>query len=214
MKHFFLVLLLVSAFCKAQENLPFAEEVSALEKKYDSLWDTSKETVVFAGSSSIRVWKNLETSFPEHQIINSGFGGSQASDLLTHINTLILRYKPKKVFLYEGDNDIASKKKTKDIIATTQEIIQLIKKQNPNTEIVLIAAKPSKARWKLKGKYKRLNKKFIKLAKMDPLLKYANVWDAMLKGRRVRSDIFVSDGLHMNSKGYELWYEVIRPFLN
>ena len=79
-------------------------------KRNDSLWDSSRETIVFTGSSSIRFWEDLQERFPENQVLNAGFGGSQASDLLYHLNDLVLRYKPKKVFVYEGDNDIFSKK--------------------------------------------------------------------------------------------------------
>ena len=125
-----------------------------------------------------------------------------------------MRYNPKKVFIYEGDNDINAKKKAKGIIETSQQIIDSIRKNNPNTEIVLIAAKPSIARWKLKGKYKKLNRKLEKLAQKDGLIEYADVWKPMLDGRKVKQDIFVEDGLHMNAKGYEIWYGVIKEYLN
>lgn len=93
------------------ENV-FTKEVKDITAKYDSIWDSSKETIVFTGSSSVRLWRKLQEEFPNHQIINSGFGGSQASDLLYFIDELILSYNPKKVFIYEGDNDLWAKKKT------------------------------------------------------------------------------------------------------
>jgi len=213
MRYFFLVFFFIVFQSAAQEASPFAEEVEAIQKKYDTLWDSSKETIVFTGSSSIRIWKDLESRFPEHQIVNSGFGGSQASDLLVHIDQLILRFKPKKVFIYEGDNDISAEKKSKKIISTTQQIIARIRQENANTKIVLIAAKPSIARWKLKRHYKKLNRKFKRLSKKDPLLDFANVWVPMLDKRNVKQDIFIEDGLHMNAKGYELWYDIIKNYI-
>ena len=84
----------------AQEASRFKNQVDDLSLKYDSIWDPSKETIVFTGSSSIRMWKDLQTRFPSQQIVNSGFGGSQASDLLYFTDDLILRYKPKKVFIF------------------------------------------------------------------------------------------------------------------
>jgi len=192
----------------------FQSEVDKIVKRNDSLWDSSKETIVFTGSSSIRLWKDVQKRFPEQQILNSGFGGSQAADLLYHLENLVLRYKPKKVFIYEGDNDIFSKKKPKEVINTTQAIIQHIKKENSNTAIVLISTKPSIARWKLRGRYKRLNKRFEKLALANTYLSYVNVWDTMLSGRKVRGDIFIEDGLHMNDTGYELWYQKIKKHIN
>ncbi len=214
MRYLFFLLLFVTAFAKAQGPLRFADEIAAIQKKYDTLWDASKETIVFTGSSSIRVWKDLESLFPGHQIVNSGFGGSQASDLLAYADDLILRFKPEKIFIYEGDNDISSEKKTKEIMADISGIISKIRQQNKEALIVLIAAKPSIARWYLKRSYKRLNRKLKRLAKKDTKLQFADVWRPMLDGKNVKTDIFIEDGLHMNAKGYIIWYDVIKSHID
>ncbi len=213
MKKALVLFLLAATFIQAQDATRFAEEVEAVQKKYDTLWDSSKETTVFTGSSSVRIWHNLEESFPKHQIVNSGFGGSQASDLLAYTNELILRYKPKKVFIYEGDNDISAGKDSKVILSDISRIISKVREQNQAVKIVLIAAKPSIARWNLKRSYKRLNRKFKKMSKKDADISFADVWKPMLDGRKVKQDIFIEDGLHMNAKGYEIWYDAIKPFL-
>lgn len=212
--HIVLFFLILYTIGHSQDSLRFRDEVEGMSKKYDSLWDPSKRTVVFTGSSSIRIWKDLEQHFPQHQIVNSGFGGSQASDLLIHIDDLILKYNPSKVFIYEGDNDISARKKPNAIIETTKEIIDKIKKKDNTTRIVLISAKPSITRWNLRGKYKRLNRKFSRLSKQDEHLEFADVWTPMLDGRKVKTDIFIKDGLHMNAKGYELWHGVLKAYMD
>lgn len=214
MKNFLILFLFIGCQLIAQDPFRFAVEIETIQKKYDTLWDASKETIVFTGSSSIRIWRDLEQRFPEHQIVNSGFGGSHASDLLALSEQLVLRYNPKKVFIYEGDNDISARKNLKKITRTFLEIIARIRAKNPDTEIVLIAAKPSIARWKLRRRYKRLNREFEKLSEMDPLIQYADVWKPMLNKRKVKRDIFIQDGLHMNAKGYNLWYDVIKLYMD
>jgi lysophospholipase L1-like esterase len=214
MRYIIIVFFFVTLAGYSQNPNRFKEEVSAIQKKYDTLWDASKETIVFTGSSSIRVWRDLESVFPGHQIVNSGFGGSQASDLLAFSEELILRFNPNKVFIYEGDNDISASKKPKDIIYTIEEIIKKIRTQNNTVQIVLIAAKPSISRWHLKPSYKRLNRKLKKLGKKDNLIQFADVWKPMLRNRHVMQDIFIEDGLHMNVKGYNIWRSVIKPFIN
>ncbi len=203
-------LLLLGIPVNAQQAIPFADEVQEIVQRNDSLWNASQATIVFTGSSSIRLWEDLQQRFPKHQVLNTGFGGSQASDLLVHLEKLVLRYRPAKVFIYEGDNDIFAKKRPRKILATTLEIVEQLKSSNPGLEIVLISAKPSISRWKFRGKYKRLNKKFLKLAQQLPKVSFVDVWHPMLNGRKVRKDIFVSDGLHMIDIGYEIWYQVIR----
>mgnify|MGYP001827623257 FL=1 len=213
MKKLLFSVVLISTFAFSQDPTRFADEVEAIQKKYDTLWDASKETIVFTGSSSVRIWKDLQERFPEHQIVNSGFGGSQASDLLYYSEEFILRFRPKKVFIYEGDNDVSEGKKSKEIMSDISEIISKIRAQDATTEIVLIAAKPSIARWSLKKDFKRLNRKFRKLSRRDVQMNYADVWKPMLSRRKVKEDIFIEDGLHMNAKGYEIWYETLKPYL-
>lgn len=209
-------LLFFLAFMTIQSQDPerLQTEVESIQKKYDTLWNSSKETVVFTGSSSIRTWKNLDDLFPDHQIINTGFGASHATDLLAYTDELILMFNPYKVFIYEGDNDISANKKPKEIVNITLEIIKRIRDKNRDTQIILIAAKPSIIRWSLKRKYKNLNRKFKRLCKRDNLLQFADIWKPMLQGRKLKKDIFEEDGLHMNSKGYEIWYTVIKSFIN
>ncbi|WP_299161081.1 GDSL-type esterase/lipase family protein [uncultured Eudoraea sp.] len=208
-----LLIIFISLKAVAQDTFRFQKEVLAIQKKYDTLWDNSKETIVFTGSSSIRTWKNLQELFPDYQIVNSGFGGSQTIDLLSYTNELILQYNPKKVFIYEGDNDLNDRKKPREIISVTKEIITKIKSTIPDIRIVIISAKPSLARWHLKGKYKRLNRKFKNLCKEEENLDYAHIWDIMLNGKKLKRDIFIEDGLHMNSKGYQLWYQIISNYV-
>ncbi|MFK7812160.1 MAG: GDSL-type esterase/lipase family protein [Maribacter sp.] len=214
MNKIFVLFFLLVTFTQAQEVNPFTKEVEDIQKKYDTLWDSSKETIVFTGSSSVRIWHDLQERFPKHQIVNSGFGGSQASDLLTFSEELILRFKPKKVFIYEGDNDISAGKNSKEIIGDINAIISKIREQNSATKVVLIAAKPSIARWNLKRDYKRLNRKFKRMSRKDADLSYVNVWKPMLDGNKVKEEIFIEDGLHMNTKGYEIWYETIKEYVD
>ncbi|MBS9461548.1 G-D-S-L family lipolytic protein [Flagellimonas sp. 389] len=207
---FFLIALLSLFTVNAQQNFPFADEVREISKKTDSIWDSERETIVFTGSSSIRFWKDLQERFPEKQILNTGFGGSQSSDLEHYLNELVLDYNPTQVFIYEGDNDINAKKKPKNILATITNITNSLKQRNPQMEIVLISAKPSISRWHLRGKYKRLNRRMHRYAIDTKGIYFADVWNTMLNNRRLKKDLFISDGLHMNSKGYDIWYEVIK----
>lgn len=206
--------LMAAAWANAQQAVPFSEEVSAISAKYADSWDPNKETIVFTGSSSIRMWKDLKERFPDRQIVNSGFGGSQASDLAYFLDELVLRYQPGKVFIYEGDNDLSAKKRPKEITTTMENIIQRIRSTNAATKIYLIAAKPSISRWSIRGKYRRLNRKFNKLANRDALLYFVDVWTPMLNGRKLNKAIFLEDGLHMNPEGYDIWYGAMKTFVN
>ncbi|MEN8789477.1 MAG: SGNH/GDSL hydrolase family protein [Flavobacteriaceae bacterium] len=197
----------------AQDPSSFEKEVEDLSIKYDSLWDKTRETIVFTGSSSIRLWSTLQDVFPRQQIINTGFGGSQTSDLLEFIDKLVLQYKPSKVFIYEGDNDLNDNKSPREVTRLTTKVVERIKNAGTASSVVLISTKPSIQRWHLKRKYKKLNRKLARLCQKDPFLDFANIWDPMLTNKKLRKDLFIEDGLHMNEAGYEIWFQVIKKYI-
>lgn len=197
----------------AQGTVPFSREVKEIQMRLDSVWDASKETMVFTGSSSIRLWKDLQERFPQYQVLNTGFGGSQCWDLANFLHELILDYRPRKVFIYEGDNDISAKKKPREIIGIFNRILDVLQERSPQMEIVLISAKPSISRWRFRNKYRRLNRKLDHLASNRAKVFFADVWTVMLNEGKLKKDLFIEDGLHMNAKGYDLWYGVLKKFV-
>src|SRR5690606_20292320 len=170
---------------------------------------------LFTGSSSIKMWKDLDSYFPDHVVINAGFGGSQTFELLHYIKELVLDYKPKKVFIYEGDNDISSGKSSTQILLTMHELVTTIHKALPQTEILLISAKPSISRWHLAKQYEDLNQHFKEYSLLFDYVEFVDIWDIMLdKEGKPRADLFLEDDLHMNKAGYDLWAEVVRKHID
>ena len=207
-----IILLLLSLSTLAQDPLRFQEEVSKFENAASLYPD--EDRIVFTGSSSIRLWIDFKSYFPNHNVINTGFGGSETSDLIYYQDLLIKQYKPKQVFIYEGDNDTNSGKKSGAIIKDLKILIKSLKKEGIE-DIVLISAKPSIARWELKAAYERLNKKIERLTNKDEYLRYADVWSIMLnENGELKPNLFIEDNLHMNKKGYDLWIQVIEPLLH
>jgi lysophospholipase L1-like esterase len=174
-----------------------------------------KKLALFTGSSSIFMWKDIQSYFPHFNVINNGFGGSHFSDLLYFYDRLIIKHSPDFLFIYEGDNDVAYKKKVSEIVKTAKTIINRAVKDLPDTKIIIISAKPSIAREHLKNEYILLNKRLEKLCKRYPGVEFADIWSAMTdENGNVFKDIFLDDGLHMNKKGYQIWAESLSEFLN
>ncbi|GAB3646386.1 SGNH/GDSL hydrolase family protein [Echinicola sediminis] len=182
------------------ENTPVPEDKNAV--------------FLFTGSSSIRLWKDLNAYFPEFTIINTGFGGSQTHELLYYSDELIFRYHPQKIFIYEGDNDLASGKKPTTVLGTMKKLTDKISKTLPEAEIVFLSPKPSPARWHLKDKYEELNQLLEQYCKQTAKVSFINLWDILLDADgEPMEDIFLGDQLHLNKKGYDLWAESIKELL-
>ena len=70
------------------------------------------------------------------------------------------------------------------------------------------------ARWSQVEEVKAANKLVEEFTKSDSRLTFINVFPHMMGPDGLpKPDIFVADRLHMNSAGYEIWKEQIRPFL-
>lgn len=206
-----ILLLITSIDLFGQDPLRFAEEVKKFENA--SVQYPAQNRIVFTGSSSIRLWVDFKSYFPEHNVINTGFGGSETSDLIYYKDLLISQFNPKQVFIYEGDNDVNSGKSGLQILADMNKLVNDLLEEGVEN-IVIIAPKPSVARWELKEKYEKVNASFKAMADLSPNIQFADVWTPMLNADgMVKKDIFLEDNLHMNKKGYDIWIKVIGPLL-
>src|SRR5665647_2131496 len=129
------------------------------------------------------MWKDVQSYFPEFNVINNGFGGSQFSDLLYFYNELIVKPKPEILFIYEGDNDIASNKKPGKIIKEAKQLTERIQHDLPEIRIIFISPKPSIARVHLKNTYIKFNKKLAKYCKKQDSFEFVDVWSPMLDNK-------------------------------
>lgn len=197
----------------AQDPLRFEKEVNAMIEGDSAI--RNKKITLFTGSSSIRMWKDVRLYFPNHNVLNRGFGGSHTSDLLYYFDSVIRPYKSKQIFIYEGDNDIADGKSSEQILATTDSVLKLIRsKVSKRVRVVFITPKPSIARWHLKDQYVTYNSALKNWTNKRKRVQCADVWTPMLDSTGiVRQDIFIEDGLHLNKKGYDIWAGVISKYI-
>lgn len=201
------LLLFVSTSVLAQN--PFEKEILAFEKQ-DSLSMPAKGQILFIGSSSFRLWKSFEADMKGLPAsFNRGFGGSTLADALYYFDRMVVKYQPKWVIMYEGDNDLAKGKLPQQIAAEYDEFKARLKKQVPGAKLVFVAARPSLARVALVEKQKELNA-LIK-AKGDYFIDMHSPF--YLADGSLMMDIFVADKLHLNEKGYAIFSKQIRQFV-
>lgn len=208
-----LILFLFSGTIYAQDPLRWEETIQKYEKK-DSLNPVEDGALLFVGSSSIAIWQDIGEYFPDYYILNRGFGGSHFSDLIHYADRIIYPYKPKKIFIYEGDNDIAADEDPKDIFAEAKKLRKMISENLPGVPVAFISAKPAVARWDYKDQYRDLNSRLKKFAEKTPDTEFIDVWDPALDEEgEVYKHIFLEDSLHMNHHGYEIWKNEMEPYL-
>jgi lysophospholipase L1-like esterase len=206
------ILLLATIVANAQ---PFANEIAAF-KKQDSISFPPKNAILMVGSSSFRMWKDVNSYFPGYTIINRGFGGSTLPDVIRYANDIIMPYEPRQVIIYCGDNDLASSDTVtaEMVFQRFETLYNMIRKQYRKTSIAFVALKPSPSRQRLLPKVEKANTLISEFLKKKKRTVFIDVFHPMLlPDGTIMPDIFLEDKLHMNAKGYAIWQKAIAPYL-
>lgn len=207
-------LLLLSHFGFAQQA-PFYQDIQQF-KQLDNRHFPEKNEILFVGSSSFTKWKDVQDYFPNHKIINRGFGGSSLPDVIRYANDIIYPYSPKQVVIYCGDNDFAvSDTVTVDMVVyRVKTLFGMIRTLLPNAAIDYISIKYSPSRAKLWPKITKANKSIAAFFKKQSNAGFIDITAPMKKGKQqVDESLFLEDMLHMKPTGYTIWQKAIEPYL-
>lgn len=210
-------LLFISTFTSASaDDAAFAKwekDIAAIEAKIQS-GESPQGSILFVGSSSIRLW-NLKESFPERVTANHGFGGSQMADSVHFFERIVVPVKPSVIVVYAGDNDIAQKKTPQVVAENFAQFAAKVKEHLPECrKVIYVAIKPSVKRWALADTIKATNQLIETNCRKDDQLHFLDIWTPMLDANgQPRPELLLEDGLHMNKDGYRIWSEALEAVL-
>jgi lysophospholipase L1-like esterase len=198
----------------SRSQVPFESEIQEFER-IDARDGYFPASVLFVGSSSIRMWGTLAADMNPLPVLNRGFGGASLSHVTYYADRIILPHKPRMIVLYAGENDLAYETGTiGNLVSYFNAWSNYLKSKLPGTQLYFISIKPSIARWQYWEKMKEANRQIREIIDREPDYHYIDVAGAMLTSSGyVRDDIFLSDNLHMNAKGYAIWTSIIKPKL-
>ncbi|WP_205511015.1 GDSL-type esterase/lipase family protein [Longitalea arenae] len=206
--------ILLCAIIQAQPAAKFESEIKKFEKA-DSITPPAKQQVLFIGSSSFRLWNDFSQRFKGYAVINRGFGGAELADVTRYARRILIPYRPSKVFIYAGENDIGHDQSAEAVFKRFLELFELLSAELPDTRFYFISVKPSPSRLKYKSQLEDFNKKvnaFIKERSCN--WTFIDVYHPMLaEDGSPKADIFRPDKLHMNSKGYDIWEKLIKKHM-
>ncbi len=201
--------------------------INTFAQEYQKIWQTEidafdkldinnplQECILFTGSSSIRMWKDPAKNFNNPKILNRGFGGSQIIDLIENFDQVILKYHPKKIVIYSGDNDIQEGKSAEIVFGDFCTLYGMIKAKLPRTEVYYIAIKPSLNRWEKVIEMQKANTMIHEYLNSKSNAFFVDVFSPMIDINGKPSEKwFMEDGLHMTDEGYQLWTKILAPYI-
>ncbi|MFC1568729.1 GDSL-type esterase/lipase family protein [bacterium] len=203
-------MLQMTVHVKSQSTIPnpdplrFQTEINTFVK-WDQKNSTPTNAILFIGSSSIRMWQT-HNSFPDLPIINRGFGGAHISDIIYYYNQVIQQYDADIIIFYCGDNDIAAGKSVEQVIQDYKILIKQILTDMPDVHFIYMPIKPSVSRWHFWDKMNTVNQMIREYNEANDQLDYLDTATVLLNSNgEPDPDLLLTDGLHLNEKGYSLW---------
>lgn len=231
-------LLLHSAFLRADEagtrSRPdparFANDIAAFDKA-EKTDPPPRGGIVFTGSSSVRLW-DVKKAFPDLPVLNRGFGGSVANDLVVYAENVALRYQPKVLVVYTGSNDLHGKPKPAvpargaresdylpgltppEALADLTKFLSLVHDKLPQTRVIVSSVKFAPSRAAEMDSVRKLNALVETWCRDKSWIRWVEASNYLIgpDGQPI-ADLYRADRLHLNDAGYARWNAVIGPVI-
>ncbi|MBQ4087867.1 MAG: hypothetical protein IJC78_06445 [Clostridia bacterium] len=197
-------------------NESLEEQVLAYESQ-----PADKGQIVFYGPSYFTRWSMRFGEIPMEEcikgasgktcVINRGFGSSCSEHQLYYYPRMIRPLAP-KVMVYESfANGESFGYTSEELFELAQRVVWYAKTDFPNINIYLCSGHNSKNMTEKRlEETKEYSGWLMELAKNTPNVFYI---DVLNHPSMKRKDIYIEDGVHLNSLGYQLYAEVFKEAL-
>jgi len=198
----------------------FEREIRNFEK-IDKKTSYGENSIMFVGSSSIRLWDKLEDVMHPLKIIKRGYGGAHFRDLIFFIDRILNNHSLSMIVCFvandiKGLEDIYNIGDERDgsideIINLYDFLVRQIRKKYPDIPIVQIEITPTSSRWKYWKKISDLNESIKDYCSKNHNMHYVETKDFFLnKNGTPNNNLFRRDLLHLNDKGYNIWNNIVK----
>ena len=223
MRRYFIILISLALLsCSPITKYRHIPEVLSWEndiKNFEQLDKSEKyhdDAIVFAGSSSIRLWTSLEKDMAPYNIIQRGYGGAKLSDFAVYTSRIIDSHSCKAIVLFVA-NDITGSdqdKKPEEVASLFRYILKTIRKSHPVTPVFWIEITPTASRWKVWPEIQKANALIKNVCDKGKNTYFITTSYAFLNEKGLPKDeLFRDDQLHLTEKGYAVWTGIIRKEL-
>lgn len=191
----------------------FEGEIKAFEAK-DKKSPVKPGETLFVGSSTFRLWPNLENEFKDVHAVNRAFGGATIPEVTHYADRIVIPYKPSRIVFYAGSNDLADGDSAKDVYNHFCEFERAVHKSLPGTKIYWVSASPGPSRAKMQKQFDEVNALISAEAKRTHKFNFVDIRPVMYDHGKLKENLFGFDRLHMNRAGQALWDPIIKGALS
>ena len=173
-----------------------------------------KGVVLLVGGSNARRWTDVGTYFPEHTVINRGFGGALMSDVLQFADRIVIPYAPKAILLNAGGNDLSSGKTPEQVRDVARAFFAKVRVALPAARFYQLAVPPvlrAAQSPESMAVIRRTNTLLAELARTEKNVEFVDLFTAFLDEKgQPRTEFFVEDGTHFSPQGYAVVAGLLR----
>ncbi len=172
-----------------------------------------KNSIMFMGSSSIRLWNTLEEDMRPFPVIQRGYGGAHFRDLIYYTDRILANHSIEMLVCFVA-NDIKvapEDESPKKVLRLVKYVIKQIRAKHSDIPILFVEITPTSSRWKKWTEIQELNRLIEHHCKTDDKLHFISTANHFLNpDGRPNDELFIEDRLHLNPQGYTIWSKLIK----
>lgn len=215
----FLFIIFISLSCqepnkKEDTFYPYWHQKASLFKTLPNL----ENEIVFLGDS-LTDGCNWDEMFPNKNVVNRGISGDQTSGVLSRLDE-VTESKPLKVFLMIGVNDLAQGKIDEEVVYNIKQIVKIIHKKSPGTQIFLQSLLPVNKAFDFFPNHInktehiiRINRALKNFSDVNDIT-YIDLYSLLADKNNQLDSEYTNDGLHLKGRGYLVWKEAVEKYIN
>jgi lysophospholipase L1-like esterase len=169
------------------------------------------KNLVFIGDS-LTEWYNWQKRFPEYRITNLGISGEPVESLLDRRDRIRASIDdPDFIFLMTGINNIAMEQY--DIAGPYREIVRNLATWYKKSKVVIQSILPVALEWISNNTISDINRHLEQIAR-EYSVEYLDVYSLFVDSEgKPKNEYLQEDGVHLSSKGYDVWAREVERFL-
>ncbi len=194
----------------------WSNEIAALEAK-DKIETHSDDSILFVGSSSIRLWSDIATDMAPYHAIQRGYGGARWTDVAIFAERLITPHKFRAVVFFVA-NDISGAPNDctpAEVAGLFAHVLAEVRKHNADAPVFYIAVTPTESRFKVWPTTQAANTAVRALCERSKNTYFIGTESVFFNAnKKPRPELFRTDKLHLARDGYILWAAAIKSQLD
>jgi lysophospholipase L1-like esterase len=210
------VIICFPSIAQSRETDVWGKDIRRFEH-LDSVETYPPNAVLFAGSSSMRLWATLAEDMAPYAIIQRGYGGARLSDFSFFAGRIIYPHPCAAIVLFIANDITGSEgdKTPEEVRDLFLNVLNTIREKFPETPVFWIAITPTGSRWKAWSQVEKANNLIQKACNKQENTYFISTKDYFLNSSGLPKDeLFREDRLHLNEEGYKVWTGIIKKELD